>query len=136
MAKRAFLAAVATMLAVGVFHPAAAQDAAETAAILGGAGPSHSGASSLSAAISRTFENAGNAFRAPSARPVSHRAAYRPARPRAVAHAVADARESGDPFEGTGAPIYRMGNGASISATGGFTPAADARCVKDCPTGR
>lgn len=135
MAKRAFLAALATMLSVGVFHPAAAQDAAETAAILGGAGPAHSGASSLGAAISRSFENAGNAFRAPNARSTSRRPTYRTARPHAT-HAVSVMSESGDPFEGVDAPIYRMDNGASISATGGFTPAADARCVKDCPAAR
>ncbi|WP_340268452.1 hypothetical protein [Sphingobium mellinum] len=132
MAIRAILAALTMMLSVGVFREAAAQDAAETAVILGGAAHAQAGAGSLGAAISRSFDNAGHALRAPSARAVSHRSAYRTARPRA-AHAVADIKESGDPFKGTNAPVYRLDNGASISATGGFTAAADASCVKDCP---
>lgn len=135
MTKRVFLVALATILSVGAFHEAAAQDAAETALILGGAGHAQSGASSLGAAISRSFDNAGNALRGSGARTVTHRQAYRTAGPHA-AHAVSDMRESGDPFEGTNAPVYRLGNGASISASGGLTPEPNVRCVKDCPVAR
>ena len=135
MAKRAILAALATMLSVGLFHEAAAQDAAETAVILGGVGHAQTGANSLGAAISRSFNNAGNAFRAPNARAVSRRQAAIGARPHA-AHAVSIMRETGNPFAGMNTPIYRLDNGASISASGGLTPAPDARCVKDCPGAR
>lgn len=135
MANRLVLATLATMLSVGVFQEAVAQDAAETAIILGGVGHAQRGASSLGAAISQSFNNAGNAFRAPSARTVSHRPVSAAARSRA-AHAVPVVEESGDPFEGTNAPIYRLGNGASISASGGLTPEPNVRCVRDCPAAR
>lgn len=135
MATRAILAALATMLSVGVIHDATAQDAAETAVILGGVGHAQGGANSLGAAILRSFDNGGNAFRASSARTPAHRPASPTARPRA-AHAVPVTEETGDPFEGTNAPIYRLGNGASISASGGLTPDPNVSCVKDCPAAR
>ena len=135
MAKRAILTALAAIFSIGAFQEAAAQDAAETAAILGGVGHAQGSANSLGAAISRSFNNAGSAISGSSARSVSHRRASAAVRPRA-AHAAPVMEESGDPFAGTNAPIYRLGNGASISATGGLTPEPDVRCVKDCPVAR
>ena len=135
MAKRAVLAALATMLWAGMFHQAMAQDGAETAIILGGAGHAQAGGSSLGAAISRSFDSVGKALGRSSARAVPHRPVYRMPRQRA-AHAVAAMRETGDPFKGTDAPIYRLGNGAAISATGGLTPPPGARCVRDCAVAR
>lgn len=132
MAERAVLAAVAIILSAGVFHAALAQDAAETAVILSGVGHTQAGAGSLGAAISNSFHNAGNAIGASNARTVSRRSASPTIRPRA-AHALSVIMDSGDPFEGMNAPIYKLGNGASISASGGLTPGPNVSCVKDCP---
>jgi hypothetical protein len=135
MTKRAILAALAATFSIGAIHTAAAQDAAETAAILGGVGHAGGSANSLGAAISRSFDNAGRAIGRSSAITVSHRPASAAARLRAT-HAVPVREASGDPFEGVNAPIYKLGNGTSISATGGLTPEANVRCVKDCPIAR
>jgi hypothetical protein len=132
MTKRAILAALAATFSIGAIHAAAAQDAAETAAILGGVGHAGGSANSLGAAISRSFNNAGRAIGGSSVRTVSHTPASAAARHR-VTHAVPVREASGDPFEGMNAPIYKLGNGASISASGGLTQEPNVSCVKDCP---
>jgi hypothetical protein len=131
MAKRAAFMALATMLSLGVFGPSLAQDAAETAIILGGSGHSAAGAGGLSDAISKSFNHASAAIGGSGARSVSHRPATTSARPRA-AHAMAIMTGPSDPFAGIHAPVYKMSNGVSISASGGLTPEPGLRCVRDC----
>jgi hypothetical protein len=133
MPKRAVIVALtAAALAVGVARAAAAQDAAEAAIILGGAGQSQAGAQrSLGAAIANSFNSAGNAIGAANAGTVARGHTSSTARPRTgAAQALAVSR---DPLMGTHAPTYRLSNGASIRVSGGLRPEPGATCVKDCP---
>lgn len=132
MMSRSALALCGALLAVGVPGAAAAQDAAETAQILAGTGQSQGGAArSLGGNISQSMNAASNAVRAARSgdAPASgHRAAAAP-QPFGIPENV-------DFLEGTDAPTYRLGNGASIRVSGGLIAAPATTCVKDCPAAR
>jgi hypothetical protein len=134
MAKRAILAALSSVvLLAGLVGTASAQDAAETAIILGGTGQAQVGASrSLGAAISNGLNGATNTINAATPdRGAGHgsSAATGHARPVGVMIGSSTTR---DPLAGTDAPTYRLANGSSIRVSGGLIPSAEANCVKDC----
>ncbi|MCT2559374.1 hypothetical protein N0B51_10330 [Tsuneonella sp. YG55] len=99
-----------------------AQDAAETAIILGGTGAAQGRAQkSLGSAISRSMGNAANVLatqrRARQGAP--HRASPRPRRHAGANFAIALPGDV-DPLAETDAPRYDLANGASIRVSGGL----------------
>jgi hypothetical protein len=130
MAKRAGLAVWATVLWVGGVSVAAAQDAAETAIILGGAGHSAGAQGSLGAGIANSLNAAANTIQTANAG-TARGPTSSTARPRA--RAAQATLVSGDPLAGTNAPTYEVANGASIRVSGGLRPEPGATCVKNCP---
>lgn len=106
-----------------------AQDAAESAILLGGSGTAQARAQrSLGSAIARSMGGAANAIRATSrAMPVHAR---HNARRERTAIAIPG---HVDPLEGTDAPTYRLENGASIRVSGGLRPGPQAACASGCP---
>jgi hypothetical protein len=131
MAKRAGLAVLAAGLSLGVIRVASAQDAAETAIILGGTGQSAGAQRSLGAGIANSFNAAANTIGTASAGRVAQGQTSSTSRPRA--RAAQAPLVSGDPLAGTNAPTYNEPNGASIRVSGGLIPKPAITCVKDCP---
>lgn len=129
MSFRAGLVICASLLAAGYADDVSAQDAAETAQILSGVGHSQGAASrSLGSAVSRRMNAANNAI---TATQQAGRTAPR-SRPH-LARVGAPTPSGGDLLEGTKAPTYKLGNGASIRVSGRMTRAPGTSCVKECP---
>ncbi len=99
-----------------------AQDAAETAIILGGTGAAQGRAQkSLGSAISRSMGNAANVLAAQrrAQQGVPHTPTRRPHR-RGGAHFSIALPADVDPLANTDAPTYDLANGASIRVSGGL----------------
>lgn len=116
---RGILASFGFLVAGG---PAVAQDAAETAIILGGTGASQGRAQrALGSSISRSMGNAANAVAV-----ANQRSSYpTPRRQRRVntktgGHFAIALPGDVDPLETTDAPTYRLTNGTSIRVSGGL----------------
>ena len=101
-----------------------AQDAAETAIILGGTGTAQGRAQrSLGSAISRSMGNAANAVAAANAnRQRTSQTPRRRARGsgKGGGHFAIALPGDVDPLAATDAPVYALGNGASIRVSGGL----------------
>ena len=130
MAAPASLIACSALALIALPGVAAAQDAAETAIILGGSATSQAhGQRALGSAISHSIGGAANAIERPSANsaPPRRRHAQRGGYP-------AEPLPSGtNPLAGTGAPSYRLENGATLTVSGGLAPSAGTTCLKGCP---
>lgn len=112
-----FCAAIALLAGAGA---AVAQDAAETAIILGGTGTAQGRAQrSLGSAISRSMGNAANSVQAASRRG-SYQAPRRQARSRGQkdSHFMIALPADVDPLANTDATVQALGNGASIRVSG------------------
>lgn len=114
-----FLASFALLVAGS---PAAAQDAAETAIILGGTGASQGRAQkSLGSSIARSMGRAANAVASTN----GHGSSPAPRRPRHAksktgGHFAIALPGDVDPLSATDAPTYKLENGASIRVSGGL----------------
>ena len=129
MARKTALAICVAMLAIGVPPPAAAQDAAESALIVGGVGQGQAKAQrSLGTAITNSINSASNSVRA-STSPAPMRSRRQARNARGPVHIAAGV----DPLEGTDAQSYHLDNGASIRVSGGLRPPPKPACAKDCP---
>jgi hypothetical protein len=112
---------------VGSGGQALAQDAAETAIILGGSGAAQGKAArSLGSAAASSMGEAANAVR-PVARPAP---AVR--RSRGRDQQVITLAGDVDALENTGAPTYELANGASIRVSGRLRPQAVTVCDEAC----
>ena len=119
----------AGLIAFGLSGAASAQDAAETAQILGTTGQSQvSAGRSLAKAISHGMNAAGDAI---NSRPHANHAASRHRRGNARATYALPANV--DPLANMDAPVYRLANGTTIEVSGGLIPAQDTTCLKNCP---
>lgn len=137
MTGKAILAGCAALMALGLPHKASAQDAAETAVILGTTGNATArGGSALGAAINRSMNSAGatiSATRSSGRTSAARVTASRSRRSGGTAQAGI-AAGTGDVLEGTDAPTYHLPNGASIRVSGGMSSqAAGTVCARDCP---
>ena len=116
--------------------PATAQEAVETLQTMPGGGASSGrGAGGYGGALSQAFDRAARRLQAPTAPSASSAppAAAASRKAHASAGHITLLRAAVDPLAGTSAPTYRLSNGASIRVSGdGFTPAAGARCVRNC----
>jgi len=109
---------------------ASAQDAAESAAVMGATGPSTGKAQrSLGGAISGSLNSAASTIR------TSGRSGARPAR-RGGNGSVRVSRRGlpagVDALEGTDASAYKLSNGVTIKVSGRMNPSAQVRCLKEC----
>jgi hypothetical protein len=130
MPGKSFKAFGAVLLTIGWAPAASAQAAAETAVILSGTGQATGSASrSLGSAISGSINAASAQIQAArNGGSVANGGGRR--RASGVAYAIpADV----DMLEGTDAPTYRLGNGATIRVSGTFVQGAETSCAKDCP---
>jgi hypothetical protein len=125
------LAVMAAVLWLGGARVAAAQDAAESAIILGGVEHSAGAQSGLGAGIANSLNAAGNSIRTANTATEAQGQKSSAARPRA--RTAQAALVSGDPLTGTNAPTYAVAGGASIRVSGGLRPEPGATCIKDCP---
>ena len=135
MAGKAVLAICGALLAIGGSFPALAQDAAETAVILSGAGqPAGRASRSLGSAISGSINAASAQIRSVrNAEPTTGGHQPRTAGDaRAITSDQAIASDI-DMLEGTDAPTYRLGNGASIRVSGTFIQDPGTMCSRNCP---
>src|SRR5579864_6624161 len=134
MAKRTIpVVLAAAVIAIGMVRTAGAQDAAESAIILSGGGPSQAGAQrSLSAAIANGFNSAGSAIGAANGNTVVRRHTSWTARPRDRAARATAVSPLSDPLADTNAPTYQLANGASIRVSGGLRPEPNTTCVRNC----
>jgi hypothetical protein len=118
---------IAGHLALGLAAPAAAQDAAETAAILSGTGQGQGAAQrTQGSAVAGALNNAASAIR--TTRQGRLRAQ---GKARTPSHYV-DPSDN-DPLEGTDAVAYTTGSGATIRVSGGLRPAPKPSCTQTCP---
>jgi len=132
MTRRTVLAICTAILAVGASGSAAAQDAAETAGILSGTGPSTGGAQrAQGSAVSNSLNSATQALRSARSSRSSRASASRSGS--RSAHQSYSVPADVDFLEGTDAPTYRLGNGSSIRVSGGLIQTPETACVKDCP---
>jgi len=124
---------VAGMLAT-TMNPisAAAQDAAESAAILSGSSQTGAAQRSLGARISGAINRASDSIAAQQGARVQ---AQRPNRGGAV-RVVHSLPAGVDVLEGTDATTYRLGNGSSIRTTGRINGDPGLRCVSNCEKAR
>lgn len=133
MSARPALAICGAVCSLGLTCAGAAQDAAETAVILSGAGQSQGGAArSLGSTISRSMGAAANAVRGARPNPGYVASRRRAGNVRQAPAIPADV----DMLEGTDAPTYRLGNGASIRVSGRLIEAPRTSCVKQCAEAR
>ncbi len=131
MAGKSFRAFGAVLLTIGWAPAASAQAAAETAVILSGTGQATGSASrSLGSAISGSINAASAQIQA--ARNGGS-VANGGGRRRASGYAAYAIPADVDMLEGTDAPTYRLGNGATIRVSGTFVQGAETSCAKDCP---
>lgn len=128
MVARAFLPIQAALLSFALTVPASAQVAAETATILSGTGQSTGSASrGMGSAVAGSMNRASSQIRAAQ----GGQAAPRRGRSAQGGHEIpADA----DMLEGTDAPTYQLGNGASIRTSGSLRRSAAAICLENCAT--
>lgn len=116
-------------ICVGSGSNALAQDAAETAIILGGSGAAQGQASrSLGSAAASSIGGAAEAVR--SGRESSAVIRRTPAR---QARQMIALPGDVDVLEHTDAPTYELSNGASIRVSGGLRPSAQSDCADACP---
>jgi hypothetical protein len=114
---------------------AIAQDAAESAILLGGSGTAQTRAQrSLGSAAASSIGRASGAINAsPGAVTMrSHHARRRHSGAKGIPVVVP---QGGDPLRGTDAPVYRLENGATLRISGGLQSTAAATCVSGCPQG-
>ena len=130
MAPRAILPICSALLASSWPVAAPAQDAAEAAVILSGTGqPTGRASRSLGSAVSSGINAAAAqiaATRGGSPPPERRRRTLAPAQGAQVV------RASGNVLEGTGAPTYRLGSGATIQVSGTLVQDAQTSCSKNC----
>ncbi len=132
MAGKAMLAIGGALLASGWSLPASAQAAAETAVILSGTGQGTGSASrSLGGAVAGSMNRAADAIAA--TRNGAPAPSYRRRRSAGNGGAGHVIPPGGDMLEGTDAPTYRLGNGASIRVSGRLVQGAGATCSQNCP---
>lgn len=128
MIRQSLIAMTVTAGLSVIPSPASAQDAAETAIIISGTGAPQARASrGLGSAISGAMQRSTSAIRVqPRGRP----------RGRAPQSQTGALPEGVDALEGTDAPAYTLGNGATIRVSGRLNPAASTVCTKNCATGQ
>ena len=132
MAHKAILPICVTLVAFGWPVAAPAQDAAETAVILSGTGQSTGRASrSLGSAVS-------GGINAAAAQIAATRSGTTPPerRRRSLAQGTEVVQASGNVLEGTGAPTYRLGSGATIQVSGTLVQDAATSCARNCAEGK
>jgi len=133
MADKAFPAIGFTLLAIGCAVPASAQDAAETAAILSGTGQGTGSASrSMGSAVSGSLNRASQAVQAANGAGQAPRGGGRERGQIRVRMGYA-VTTGPDALEGTDAPTYQMGNGASIRVSGKLRQPGETTCSENCP---
>ncbi len=130
MDARTVLPILAALLPLGLSTPAAAQAAAETATILSGTGQGTGSASrGMGSAVAGSINRAASQIQA-TQNGGRGGGGGRNSTARAGNYAV-DA--SGDVLEGTDAPSYTLGNGASIRVSGGsLRKSAATKCTENC----
>ncbi len=128
MVARAFLPISAALLSFALTVPASAQVAAETATILSGTGQSTgSAARGMGSAVSGSMNRAASQIRA------AQSGVSVPRRGRSRnAQAGYDIPADADMLEGTDAPTYQLGNGASIRTSGSLRRSGAAICSENC----
>ena len=128
MAKRTTAAITALMLAIATPASLSAQDAAETAIIIAGtSAPQASGARGLGGAISGSMRRAAGVINLRSGGAQAPRGATRQDAARTLPEGV-------DALEGTDAPAYKVGSGATIRVSGRLNPSARTVCTRNCET--
>lgn len=125
---------ICSVLCFGFSCPATAQDAAESAIILGGSAHSQVRAQrSLGAAVANSLGGASNVIASTNARSAAHENVTSNSRPdQRRAQALTAVPPTGDPLKGIAAPTYKLSNGSSIRVSGGLRPAAQTTCVRYC----
>lgn len=130
MAKRTLGMAAAIGFAACLAMPAAAQVAAESAQILSATGQGTGAASrSLGSSISGSLNNASAQI---GATLNGGRGAHAGRQGGGQGEGYAISGDA-DSLEGTSAPTYDMGNGASIRVSGGLRQRAKPACTAECP---
>jgi hypothetical protein len=127
MVAKAFLLISAALLSLALAAPASAQAAAETATILSGTGQGTGRASrGMGSAVAGSINRATSQIRAAQGGEAA------PRRRRNAAGGYEIPAEA-DMLEGTDAPTYQLGNGASIRVSGGsLRKSAAATCSENC----
>jgi hypothetical protein len=128
MATRAYLPVLAGLLAYAAPSAASAQAAAETATILSGTGQgTGSAARGMGSAVAGSMNRATSQIRAAQGGQAAPRR-------RRNAQGGYEIPAEADMLEGTDAPTYELGNGASIRVSGGsLRQSAAATCSENCP---
>jgi hypothetical protein len=130
MIAKPCLPIAAALLSLGLSVPALAQDAAETATILSGTGQGTGSASrSMGSAVSGSINGAASQIRATQGGG-NGGGGGRNSTARMGNYAI---EASGDALEGTDAPSYTTGSGASIRVSGKLRQPAAATCTENCP---
>jgi hypothetical protein len=130
MVAKTCLPIAAAMLTLGLAMPASAQAAAETATILSATGQGTGSASrAMGSAVSGSINNAASQIRA------TQQGGRGGGRGRNSTARMGEfaVEASGDVLEGTDAPSYTVGSGASIRVSGKLRQPAAAACTEDCP---
>ncbi|AKM11005.1 hypothetical protein [Croceicoccus naphthovorans] len=109
---------------------AAAQDAAELAAILSGSAQTGGAQKSLGNSIRRSINSASVAI---PARPPARSSRTTRQRNRGAVQVGGRLPAGVDPLEGSDATQYRLGNGVGITTSGRINTVGETKCVKDCP---
>jgi hypothetical protein len=127
MVAKAFLPISAALLSVSLAVPASAQVAAETATILSGTGQGTGRASrSMGSAVAGSMNRATSQIRAAQGGNDTQRRKRK-------ADGGYEIPAEADMLEGTDAPTYQLGNGASIRVSGGsLRKSAAATCSENC----
>jgi hypothetical protein len=127
MASKASLLALAVLLGLTMPGAASAQVAAETATILSGTGQGTGRASrSMGSAIAGSMNRATSQIRAAQGGEATQRRKRK-------ADGGYEIPAEADMLEGTDAPTYQLGNGASIRVSGGsLRKSAAATCSENC----
>ena len=108
---------------------AAAQDAAETAAVLSGSSQTGKASRSLGDAVAGSIGSATQQLRNQNARRTTTRARTRSTR---QGSAPVQTLASGDPLENTDAAAYKVSSGATIRVSGRLNPSSAAKCSQNC----
>ena len=129
MDARTVLPILAALMPLALSTPAAAQAAAETAVILSGTGQgTGSAARSMGSAVANSINNAANQIQA--TRNGGGGSGQGQSRTAQAGYVIT---VGGDALEGTDAPTYQMGNGASIRTSGSLRRPAAPTCSQNCP---
>ncbi len=129
MATRTCLPVLAMLLALTLPGAAMAQAAAETATILSGTGQGTGSASrGMGSAVAGSMNRAASQIRAAQNGDAAPRRGHG-----GMAATGFEIPATGDILEGTDAPTYQLGNGASIRTSGSLRRSAAATCSENCP---